>query len=277
MVRDPAVLNDGNALRLGKLEWTIPGSPQRLAKRRHRRRFRRVRRFIGTTMAVGLLCGITLGALFLISPGVANAPALARQLDSAHHVRYPGPAVPPRLVAALVASQDRGFYSEAEPVRVAHEVVGQLIGSSGRSAPSLSQRLASILYIHRRSGLAAAVEQALVAVKFDISYSRAQIVEMYAAVANFGHGYYGLAAASCGYFSRPPDRLYWSQAAMLAALSVAPSAADPMTHPARARAAEAVVLHRLRAAGVVNRAAAAHAYRQPLGLACRSAGRPACP
>jgi membrane peptidoglycan carboxypeptidase len=277
MVRDSAVHTDGTVLRLGNLEWTNPSSPQRLARRRHRRRLLRVRRFIGSAMAIGLLCGITLGALFLISPGVANAPGLARQLDSAHHAGYPGPAVPPRLVAALVASQDRGFYSEAGPVRAAQEVVGQLIRSSGRSAPSLSLRLASILYIHGRSGLAAAVEQALVSVKFDISYSRAQIIQMYAAVTNFGHGYYGLAAASCGYFARPPDRLSWAQAAMLAALSAAPSAADPMTHPARARAAEAVVLHRLAAAGVLNRTVVARAYGQPLRLAQRGAGSPECP
>src|SRR5258708_25152378 len=269
MVRDSAALNDGNTLRVGNGEWTSPGSAQRLARRRRRRRFRRVRRFIGTAMAIGLLCGITLGALFLISPGVANAPALARQLDSAHDARYPGPAVPRRLVAALAASQDRGFYSEAEPVRVAHEVMGQLIGSSGRSAPSFSQRLAAILYIHGRPGLAAEVKQALVSVQVDISYSRAQIIQMYAAVTNFGHGYYGLAAASCGYFAQPPDRLSWAQAAMLAALSAAPSPADPVTAPARQAAAEAVLFHRVGGARVLNRAAAAPADPRPV----RRAGR----
>jgi membrane peptidoglycan carboxypeptidase len=274
MVRDPAALNAGNVLRLGNLELTAPRSPQRLARRR--RRFRRLRRFIGISMAIGLLCGITFGALLLISPGVGNAPALARQLDSAHHAPYPGPAVPPRLAAALVASQDRGFYSETEPVRVAHEVMGQLIGSSRRSAPSFSQRLAAILYIHGRPGLAAAAEQALVSIKLDVSYSRAQIIQMFAAVTNFGRGYYGLAAASCGYFRRPPDRLSWAQAAVLAALSAAPSAANPIMHAARARAAEAVVLHRLAASGVLSRAAAARASRQPLRLAHRYPADPPC-
>jgi|SRR5215472_6879396 len=277
-MHDAAALNDGNVLRLGNLEWTTPGSPQRLARpRRRRRRFSRVRRFVGTAMAIALLCGITLGALLLISPGVGNAPELARQLDSAHRANYPGPAVPPRLAAALVASLDRGFYSEAEPVRVAHDVMGQLIGSSsGPTAPSLSQRLAAILYSHGRPGLVAAVEQALVSVKFDINYSRAEIIQMYAAVTNFGHGYYGLAAASCGYFARPPDRLSWPQAAMLGALSAAPSAADPLTHPARARVAKSAVLRQLAAVGALSQAAVARAYSEPLRLARQNSAGPAC-
>lgn len=275
MASDSVAVNDGSVLRLGNLEWSIPGSPQRVARRRRRRRLRWARRFIGAVLAIGLLCGITLGALLLITPGVGNAPALARQLDAAHHATYPGPAVPHRLAAALVASQDGRFYAEAEPVRVAHEVMGRPIGSSGRSTPSFSQRLAAILYVHGRSGLAA-VERALISVKFDIKYSRAQILRMYASVTSFGHGYYGLAAASCGYFRLPPDRLTWGQAALLAAVSAAPSAADPVTHFAGARAGEALVLHRLAGVGALSPAAAARAYRQRLHLADPHPAGPAC-
>src|SRR5215469_2472254 len=137
MAPDSVAVNDGSVLRLGNLEWSIPGSARRVAKRR-RRRFRWARRFIGAVLAVGLLCGITFGALLLITPGVGNAPALARQLDAAHHATYPGPAVPHRLAAALVASQD----------------------------VSSSQRLAALLYVHGRSGLTSAAEQALISVKF---------------------------------------------------------------------------------------------------------------
>ena len=62
---------------------------------------------------------------------------------------------------------------------------------------------------------------------------------MYAAIVYFGHGFYGLQAASCGYFGRPPDQLSWPQAAVLAGLVQAPSAYDPLDVPrlARSRAA----------------------------------------
>ena len=38
------------------------------------------------------------------------------------------------------------------------------------------------------------------AVKLDRAYSRAELLRLYAEIAYYGHGYYGLQAASCGYF-----------------------------------------------------------------------------
>jgi membrane peptidoglycan carboxypeptidase len=96
--------------------------------------------------------------------------------------------------------------------------------------------------------------------------ARAEILQLYADVAYFGHGYYGLAAASCGYFAVPPAGLSWPQAAMLAGLVQAPSADDPLTHLAAARARESHVLARLTATGALTAAQAAGAYRAPLHL-----------
>jgi membrane peptidoglycan carboxypeptidase len=85
----------------------------------------------------------------------------------------------------------------------------------------------------------------VVGVKLDVRYTPAQILQMYSDAAYFGHRFYGLAAASCGYFGKPPAALSWAQAAILAAITQAPVAEDPFTHPAMARAGEAQVLDRL--------------------------------
>jgi membrane carboxypeptidase/penicillin-binding protein len=45
-------------------------------------------------------------------------------------------------------------------------------------------------------------EQVLLGINLGFSYPEAEIVRMYADVIYFGHGYYGLAAASCGYFGK---------------------------------------------------------------------------
>ncbi|HUK73169.1 MAG TPA: transglycosylase domain-containing protein [Streptosporangiaceae bacterium] len=86
-------------------------------------------------------------------------------------------------------------------------------------------------------------------------------------VVYFGHGYYGLDAASCGYFGQRPADLSLAQAAMLAGLVLAPSADNPVDHPARARAREQHVLGRLAATHVLTSAQAAAAFAQPLQLA----------
>jgi membrane carboxypeptidase/penicillin-binding protein len=70
---------------------------------------------------------------------------------------------------------------------------------------------------------------------------------------------------------------------MLAGLALAPSADDPFTHPANARAAEAQVLARLAGTRTLTRGQAARAYRKPLHLtdgrvaACAASWRPVRP
>ncbi len=75
---------------------------------------------------------------------------------------------------------------------------------------------------------------------------------MYADVAYFGHGFYGLEQASCGYFGRRPAALSWPQSAVLAGLVQAPSAYDPLQHPDLARSREGHVVARLVATGVLS-------------------------
>src|SRR6201999_1546919 len=90
-------------------------------------------------------------------------------------------------------------------------------------------------------------------------YSKAQILGMYLNAVYFGHGFWGVAAASRGYFSTTPDRLSWGEAALLAGLPQAPSADDPILHASRARARQREVLHQLAAEHVLTATQAASA------------------
>jgi penicillin-binding protein 1A len=123
-----------------------------------------------------------------------------------------------------------------------------------------------MLYTPGQTGVNVEVEQLILGIKLDVSYSKAQILRLYADIAYFGHGYYGLGAASCGYFGVTPAGLSWPQAALLAGLVQAPSADNPIAHYSVARAREAHVLGRLAATGKLTQAQAARAYRAPLHL-----------
>jgi len=254
-----------DVLRLGQLELATPSSRNRHSRRRRRWLRRVVRRVLGTGMAVGLLAGITFAGLFLVTPPVGNARALARTLDRAHHGTYLARPVPGRVAAALVAAEDQRFYAEAsgDPVTLARVLLGHISGGPGHG--SLYLRVARRLY-GQQPGPLAGIEQAVVGIKLGLRYSAAGILELYANVTDFGHGYFGLAAASCGYFAERPAGLSWAQAAMLVAVARAPVADDPRVHRERARAGEAVVLGRLIATGQLTAAQAAAAYRQPLHL-----------
>jgi len=263
---------------LGGLEWESPGPARPGKPRRRRHRLRRIRRFLAMLMALGVLGGIIFAGLMFVTPPVTNAPALARAWDEAHHVAYPGPPVPGRFAASLVATEDHRFYSEAgiDPFALARVSVSGILGGPDQGGSTLYQQLARLLYMPGQAGLLGTGEQILLGIKLDFSYPKAQILQMYADVAYFGHGFYGLNAASCGYFGVKPATLSWPQAAVLAGLVQAPSAYDPLAHLAAARAREQHVLARLAATRALSPAQAERAYKQPLHLvAGKAAGCPA--
>jgi membrane carboxypeptidase/penicillin-binding protein PbpC len=257
------------------LGWVTPDHQNAGTARPRRRRFRRIKRFLAVFIALAVLGAIAFTGLLLVLPGVGNAPVLAKALDQAHHAAYIGSAVPPHMTASLIATEDHRFFSEpgVDPDAVGRVVLGRIDAAPDQGGSTLYQQLAKILYVAGRSGMLSEAEDILLGIKLDLSYSKAQILQMYASVVYFGHGYYGLAAASCGYFAEQPAQLSWGQAAMLAGLVLAPSADDPVSHLANARAREAHVLLRLVATRTLTPAQAAQAFRQPLHLVTGQASR----
>lgn len=247
-------------------------------RRRGRRLLRLPRRLAAFLLGLAVLGGVIFGGLYLTTPSVRSAPALARAIDRAHHVRYPGPQVPALFAESLVATEDHRFYSEPgiDLFAVARVGVATLTGhGAAQGGATLYQQLAKMLYTPGRSGAGTEVEQVMLGIKLDQAYSKAKILRMYADVAYFGHGYYGLAQASCGYFGTGPAGLTLPEAATLAGLVQGPSADDPIAHYAQGRAREAHVLARLVATGKITAAQSARAYAQGLHLV-GSTGR-GCP
>ena len=227
---------------------------------------RLVRLTVAVVAVVVCLSMAAFGTLLAITPSVHNARQIARDQVRDHHAAYPGPVVPARFAAALKATEDHRFGSEPgiDPIAVARAGLGQIDGNGDQGGATLYQQLAKMLYTPGRAGVGVEAEQVALAVKLRFSYSSAEILRLYSDVAYFGNGYYGLLAASCGYFGRRPARLSWPQAALLAGLVQGPSADDPVTAPARARAREVHVIGRLVDTGELTSAQARSALRTPV-------------
>jgi membrane peptidoglycan carboxypeptidase len=235
---------------------------------RRRRRFRWLRRLLTFVLSLALVGAILFGGLLVLTPSVGNAQDLARSYDQAHNAAYPGPPVPVRFADSITATEDHRFFSEPgiDPFGVARVAVGAATGKPDQGGATLYQQLAKMLYTHGSGGPAGQAEEVTLGIKLNLTYTKAQVLRMYADVAYFGHGYYGLASASCGYFSVPPARLSWPQAAMLAGLVQAPSVYDPLLNYPAARARQSHVLGRLVAVGTLTSAQARAYYAQSLRL-----------
>ena len=212
------------------------------------------------------LAGVAL--LYAFTPSAGQATSLAEAQAAEHHIAYPGPPVPPYFAEALVATEDHRFYTDpgVDPLALLRAAASWMSGHTDGGGSTIDQQLAKNLYTSGHSSFPQIVEQVALAVKLNRAYSRAEILRLYAEIAYYGHGYYGLQAASCGYFGRPAARLTVVQAAMLAGAVNAPTYDDPLVYPAQARARLVHVIDRMAAVGYLTKAQQDVGLKAPLGL-----------
>jgi membrane peptidoglycan carboxypeptidase len=235
---------------------------------RRTRRFRLVLRIAKVLAVVILIVAAGIGLLVVLTPSAGQATALAAAQAREHHIAYPGPPVPQHFAQALVATEDHRFYTDpgVDPFALVRAAASWITGHTGGGGSTIDQQLAKNLYTSGHSSFTQIVEQVTMAVKLNRTYRRAEILRLYAEIAYYGHGYYGLEAASCGYFGRPPAELTVVQAAMLAGAVNAPTYDDPLVYPAQARARLVHVIDRMSAVGYLTKAQQAAALSAPLGL-----------
>jgi penicillin-binding protein 1A len=247
------------------------GRPATPPARRSGRRRSWAARLARLVVSVALLGALLLVAGWELTPSVDDATArVAGQLSAHSGPALQGP-VPTRVADALIATENSRFYSSPglDPVSVLRAPVGVLSGKDPGGA-TLEQQLAKNLYEQGSMSLLARAAEGVLALKLDRTWSKAQILRMYLDDGYYGNGFYGLTAASRGYFGMAPAKLSWAQASLLAGLFQAPSAYNPLAHPAAARARQAHVLDRLVAVGALTRAQADSVGRESWGL--RTAG-----
>jgi membrane peptidoglycan carboxypeptidase len=213
-----------------------------------------------------LLAGVAV--LYAFTPSADQATSLARAQAAEHHIAYPGPPVPQNFAEALVATEDHRFYGDpgVDPFAVVRAAASWITGHTDGGGSTIDQQLAKNLYTSGQSSFPQILEQVALAVKLNRAYSRPEILRLYAEIAYYGHGYYGLEAASCGYFGRHPAELTLVQAAMLAGAVNAPTYDDPLVYPTHARARLVHVIDRMAAVGYLTKAQQEAALKAPLGL-----------
>ncbi|MHB1712377.1 MAG: transglycosylase domain-containing protein [Acidimicrobiales bacterium] len=240
-------------------------SPQR--KRRLGRLVRRL--LLVAAVAISFLVVAT-GSLVLAVPSVGSAAARVRSHLALHHAPvHPSPP-PPRIAAAVIATEDHAF-NDPPGVDIAYGGLRYfyehlVLGKPSQGGSTIAQQLAKLLYTKDRTGPLSKMEEIGLALKLEITYSHSQLLTLYLNAAYFGQGAYGIDQATATYFGRSPSQCTWAQASMLAGLLQAPSAYDPYAHPRLARQRQLEVIGELAGTGILTPAAAHRVARSPLGL-----------
>ena len=250
-------------------------------------KFHRLRRFFFGFLAMGL-AGIVLTAGFLaycavtlpMSPA-ATADASAAVLYSARTgaplaVRgvYHGDPIaanrlPPDLVKAVVAIEDRRFYEHhgIDPFGIARAAWNNLLSNDVEGGSTITQQLARAIYLSSERTLRRKVQEAMIALWLEARLSKDEILARYLNSVYFGAGAYGADAAAKRYFNKPAGKLDLAESAMLAGLIRAPSKLAPSGNPKAAQRRAAVVLRAMFENGAIDRARYDAARATPVRLA----------
>lgn len=146
--------------------------------------------------------------------------------------------IPPTLIDALLATEDRRFYEHTgiDPIGIARALV-QNVKNQGvhEGGSTLTQQLARNIFLSNERSIQRKVKEALLAIKLEQQLTKDQILELYLNNIYFGEGAYGIGAASEIYFGKPARSLNKAECALLAGLPQAPSRYSPFSNPDLAR------------------------------------------
>ncbi|MEV8513445.1 transglycosylase domain-containing protein [Dactylosporangium sp. NPDC051484] len=199
---------------------------------------------------------------------------------------------------AIVAAEDNRFYEhrgvDVKGVARAFVANQNAGGQTAQGASTLTMQ-----YVRQAISYSAKTPQEVVdatdktptrklremkyAIDLEKKLSKQDILERYLNIASFGHGAYGIFAASHVYFEKDPKDLTLPEAALIAGLVKAPGTNDPATPDGLPRAVDRqkYVLNQMVSMGYIDRASADAAAKEKLNIVgkrtpegCESVQRP---
>ena len=170
---------------------------------------------------------------------------------------------------ATLAAEDRDFYNHGalDFAGIVRAVIADtLAGRPVQGGSTISQQLVKIDLNAPQKSLTRKIREALVANELEKRYTKDQILELYLNRVYYGHGAYGIGAATKTYFGadKQTKDLTPAQAAFLAGLIQAPSGNDPQTHYDQARNRQLDVLHSMVSAQMLSQAEADRAAKEDI-------------
>jgi penicillin-binding protein 1C len=205
---------------------------------------------VGAAVAGGLALTVLFGVAVMHARLAAPEPTLL--LEDRHRTflaelpdcpagefgYWPLAELPPRVVAATIALEDRRFWRHrgVDPLAVVRAFVQDARGGRRVSgASTLAMQVARMQDPGPRTFLRKTVEAAS-ALLLTSRYGRRAVLAHYLRIAPYGNRIHGIAYAARRYLDKPVADLSWAEIAFLAAIPRAPARMNPYTVAGHARA-----------------------------------------
>jgi penicillin-binding protein 1A len=182
---------------------------------------------------------------------------LLAEYASERRVFVPFTAIPPRVVDAFLAAEDKNFYSHPGidlPSIVRAALTNfERVGSNRRpvGASTITQQVAKNFLLTSEVSFDRKIKEALLALRIEQALPKDRILELYLNEIYLGGGAYGVAAAAINYFNKSLDELTIEEAAYLGGLPKGPNNYNPQRFPEAAKVRRDWVLSRMREDGYI--------------------------
>ena len=188
--------------------------------------------------------------------------------EQGNRTKVPIQAVPEHVREAVLAAEDRSFYSNPgfDPIGIARAAWNQIRGGDGGGS-TITQQYVKNTLVGDAPSLWRKYKELIVSVKVSQEHTKDQILGDYLNAIYFGRGAYGIQAASQAYFGKNVQDLTVAEGAVLAGVIQSPSRWDPAVNPDRAVARWKFVLDGMVAQG----------WLTPATARRRNASRPPSP
>ena len=154
--------------------------------------------------------------------------------------------LPDSLIKAIISIEDNAFYRHHgfNPFGFVRGVlVDPLLGKRARGGSTLTQQLAKSLFTTGERSVFRKIIELWYSFQIEKKYSKEEILELYFNQVYFGHGCYGVQAASRFFFDKSVSDLTVGEASLLAGLVQLPTSYSPIFHPYRAQTRHRTVLN----------------------------------
>ena len=134
----------------------------------------------------------------------------------------------------MVSVEDRRFYEhngvDYEGIMRAAYILFKNNGNITQGASTITQQLARGIFLSSEVSYERKFKEIFIAWEMEKKYTKHQILEYYLNTIFFSNGYYGIGAASKGYFDKDVDQLSVSEVAFLCAIPNSPTYYNPRTN-----------------------------------------------
>ncbi len=139
--------------------------------------------------------------------------------------------IPLEVKMAIISIEDKKFYRHKgidykAIIRAAWAMVRN--GEVTQGGSTITQQLARTVFLNNNKTWQRKMEEIFIATGLEKKYSKSKLLEFYLNNIYFGNGYYGIQAASRGYFNRDVDELNLTEIAFLCAIPNNPTLYDPV-------------------------------------------------